>query len=230
MQLYGLNKLTLLDYPEHLACTVFTGTCNFRCPFCHNASLVTNIDEERISEEEFFSFLQKRQGIIEGVCVTGGEPTLQPDLKDFLKRIKDLDYSVKLDTNGYRPDVLEKLIDLKLIDYVAMDVKNCFEKYELTTGLVNINTDKILKSINLLKEGRVDYEFRTTIVKEYHSIDEFTKIGELIKGAKKYFLQCYQYRDSVREKTLNAMTKEELTSCLEKVKPYVVYAALREID
>ena len=191
MLIKGLQKLTLLDYPGKMACTVFTAGCNFRCPFCHNASLVTNIDEERISEDEFFSFLQKRQGIIEGVCVTGGEPTLQPDLKDFLKKIKDLGYSVKLDTNGYRPEVLKNVVNSGLVDYVAMDIKNSQAKYALTCGIENLDVAKINESVEFLMSGVVDYEFRTTIVKELHTEDDIQDIVSWIKDAKKYFLQGF---------------------------------------
>lgn len=191
MLIKGLQKLTLLDYPGKMACTVFTAGCNFRCPFCHNASLVTNIDEERISEEEFFSFLQKRKGIIEGVCVTGGEPTLQPDLKDFLKKIKDLGYSVKLDTNGYRPEALKDIVNSGLVDYVAMDIKNSQAKYALTCGLDNLDITKINESVEFLMSGAVDYEFRTTVVKELHTEDDIQDIVSWIKGAKKYFLQGF---------------------------------------
>lgn len=191
MLIKGLQKLTLLDYPGKMACTVFTAGCNFRCPFCHNASLVTNIDEERISEEEFFSFLQKRQGIIEGVCVTGGEPTLQPDLKDFLKKIKGLGYSVKLDTNGYRPEVLKDVVNSGLVDYVAMDIKNSQSKYALTVGLDSLDIDKINESVEFLMSGVVDYEFRTTVVKELHTEDDIQDIVSWIKDAKKYFLQGF---------------------------------------
>ncbi len=191
MLIKGLQKLTLLDYPGKMACTVFTAGCNFRCPFCHNASLVTNIDEERISEEEFFSFLQKRQGIIEGVCVTGGEPTLQPDLKEFLKKIKDLGYSVKLDTNGYRPEVLKDVVNSGLVDYVAMDIKNSQAKYASTCGLDNLDIAKINESVEFLMSGVVDYEFRTTVVKELHTEDDIQDIVSWIKGAKKYFLQGF---------------------------------------
>lgn len=230
MRICGLQKVTLLDFPGHVACTVFLGGCNFNCPFCYNASLIGSVDaEELMSSDEFFKYLNNRKGILDGVAITGGEPLLHKEVKEFIQRIKNLGFKVKLDTNGSFPKVLKNLIDEQLVDYVAMDIKNTLDKYCLTVGC-KINIEDIKESIQILINSNIDYEFRTTIVKEYHSIDEFTKIGELIKGAKKYFLQCYQYRDSVREKTLNAMTKEELTSCLEKVKPYVVYAALREID
>ena len=191
MLIKGLQKLTLLDYPGKMACTVFTAGCNFRCPFCHNASLVTDIDNERISEEEFFSFLQKRQGIIEGVCVTGGEPTLQPGLKDFLKKIKDMGYSVKLDTNGYRPEILKDVVQSGLVDYVAMDIKNSREKYALTCGLESMDMTKINESVEFLMSGVVDYEFRTTIVKELHNEDDIQDIVSWIGGAKKYYLQGF---------------------------------------
>ena len=191
MLIKGLQKLTLLDYPGKMACTVFTAGCNFRCPFCHNASLVTTIDDERISEDEFFSFLQKRQGILEGVCVTGGEPTLQPDLKTFLGKIKELGYSVKLDTNGYRPDVLKDVVNSGLVDYVAMDIKNSQAKYASTCGLDNLDVAKINESVEFLMGGVVDYEFRTTVVKELHTEDDIQDIVSWIKGAKKYFLQGF---------------------------------------
>jgi pyruvate formate lyase activating enzyme len=153
--------------------------------------LVTDIDNERISEEEFFSFLQKRQGIIEGVCVTGGEPTLQPGLKDFLKKIKDMGYSVKLDTNGYRPEILKDVVQSGLVDYVAMDIKNSREKYSLTCGLESMDMTKINESVEFLMSGVVDYEFRTTIVKELHNEDDIQDIVSWIKGAKKYYLQGF---------------------------------------
>lgn len=191
MLIKGLQKLTLLDYPGKMACTVFTAGCNFRCPFCHNASLVTDIDDDRISEDEFFSFLSKRQGIIEGVAITGGEPTLQPDLKDFLKKIKDMGYSIKLDTNGYRPQVLKDVVNNGLVDYVAMDIKNSKEKYALTCGLDNMDMAKIEESIEFLMNGKVDYEFRTTIVKELHNEDDIQDIVSWIKGAKRYYLQGF---------------------------------------
>ena len=230
MRICGLQKVTLLDFPGHVACTVFLGGCNFNCPFCYNASLIGSVDaEELMSSDEFFKYLNNRKGILDGVAITGGEPLLHKEVKEFIQKIKNLGFKVKLDTNGSFPKVLKDLIDEKLVDYVAMDIKNILDKYCLTVGC-KINIEDIKESIQILINSNIDYEFRTTIVKEYHSIDEFTKIGELIKGAKKYFLQCYQYRDSVREKTLNPMTKQELTLCLEKVKPYVEYAALREID
>ena len=182
MIIKGLAKLTLLDYPGKVACTVFTGGCNFRCPFCHNASLVTRPGEvASISEEEFFSFLAKRHGILEGVCVTGGEPMLMPDLEDFLERIKLFGYAVKLDTNGSFPDRLISIVRSGLVDKVAIDIKNSPESYSKTVGIDNYDLTPILKTVEYLKEGHVDYEFRTTVVKELHSSEEFESIGRWIE-------------------------------------------------
>ncbi len=229
MLIKGLQKLTLLDYPGKMACTVFTAGCNFRCPFCHNASLVTNIDEERISEEEFFNFLQKRQGIIDGVCVTGGEPTLQPDLKDFLKKIKDLGYSVKLDTNGYRPDVLKDVVNSGLVDYVAMDIKNSQPKYALTCGLESMDMAKINESVEFLMSGVVDYEFRTTIVKELHTEDDIQDIVSWIKGAKKYFLQGFTDSGDLICTGYSGYDKTELQKLLNIAKNHFETVELRGI-
>ena len=144
MEIHGIQKMTLLDYPEKVACTIFTARCNFRCPFCHNASLVTHVDAAAaISEEEVFSFLAKRQGILDGVCITGGEPLLQPDIEEFIRKVKELGYQVKLDTNGSFPDRLEHLIDEGLVDYVAMDLKNCRERYGETVGLAKLRISMV---------------------------------------------------------------------------------------
>lgn len=229
MLIKGLQKLTLLDYPGKMACTVFTAGCNFRCPFCHNASLVTNIDEERISEEEFFNFLQKRQGIIDGVCVTGGEPTLQPDLKEFLKKIKDLGYSVKLDTNGYRPDALKDVVNSGLVDYVAMDIKNSQSKYALTCGLESMDMTKINDSVEFLMSGVVDYEFRTTIVKEFHNEDDIQDIVSWIKGAKKYFLQGFTDSGDLICTGYSGYDKTELQKLLNIAKNHFETVELRGI-
>ncbi len=229
MLIKGLQKLTLLDYPGKMACTVFTAGCNFRCPFCHNASLVTNIDEERISEDEFLSFLQKRQGIIDGVCITGGEPTLQPDLKELLKKIKDLGYSVKLDTNGYRPEVLKDIVNSGLVDYVAMDIKNSQAKYALTVGLDSFDITKINESVEFLMSGVVDYEFRTTIVKELHTEDDIQDIVSWIKGAKKYFLQGFSDSGDLICSGYSGYDKTELQKLLNIAKNDLSVTELRGI-
>ncbi len=191
MIIKGLQKLTLLDYPEKTACTVFTGGCNFRCPFCHNASLVTKFNSDEISESDFFELLNKRKNVLQGVCITGGEPTLMPDLYEFIYKIKSLGYLVKLDSNGYRPEVIKSLVNDKLIDYIAMDIKNCEEKYSLTTGITDIDMSKIKESINFITNCGIDYEFRTTVVKELHTPTDIEAIGLLIKDAKKYYLQTF---------------------------------------
>ncbi len=192
MTIHGLNKTTLLDYPGRLAATLFTGGCNFRCPFCHNASLVLDPSSQpAIPDEEIFSFLEKRRGILEGVCITGGEPTLAPDLADYIKRIKDLGLPVKLDSNGYRPDVLASLIKDGLLDYVAMDIKNAPAKYGKTVGIADFDMGPILRSVDLIRNSGIPYEFRTTLVKEYHSEEDILAIGKWLTGVSAYFLQSF---------------------------------------
>lgn len=200
MVIHGLSKLTLLDYPEHLACTVFTGACNFRCPYCHNASLVLEPHKcPQIPEDEFFDFLDSRKGKLEGVCITGGEPTLQKDLGDFIEKIRQKDFLVKLDSNGYRPDILWDLIRADLVNMIAMDVKNSKEKYAMTIGLPPevFNIDEIDRSIMMLKTTGVKHEFRTTVVRELHDISDIEKIAKWIEGDSPYFLQAYRESEDV---------------------------------
>lgn len=186
----------MVDFDGKIACTVFTGGCNFRCPFCHNAPLVVgNLKSQQIDESEVFDYLQKRKGLVDAVCVTGGEPTLQPDLCDFLAKVRSMGYATKLDTNGLRPDVLKAVLDDKLVDYVAMDVKNSPEKYAHTVGVQNVDMSKILNSIQLLKDSGIDFEFRTTLIKEFHTSDDVQKIAYLVSGAPRYFLQKYNDND-----------------------------------
>ncbi len=194
MLIAGLQKLTLLDYPGKTACTLFTPGCNFRCPFCHNAALVTRRVEDSVSEEEFFTFLSKRRGILDGVCITGGEPTLQKDLIHFTEKIREMGFLIKLDTNGYRPDVLGEILDKKLADYVAMDLKASPEKYSLATGINDLDFSLILNSIELLQKSGVPHEFRTTVTEELHSEEDFTEILSLFSPDTPYFLQ--QFKDS----------------------------------
>ena len=227
MYIKGLQKLTLLDYPDKMACTVFTAGCNFKCPFCHNASLVFNRDDNRISEQKFFDFLSKRVGVIDGVCITGGEPTLQTDIVQFIKKIKELGFLVKLDTNGYRPDMLKFLVDNKLIDYVAMDIKNCKEKYPLTSGVENIEVSFIEQSVEYLLADNVDYEFRTTVVKEYHTLDDMIKIGEWIKGAKKYYLQAFVDSGDLICDGLSSYDKNDIQNLLNMIKPRIPSTKIR---
>ena len=230
MQIHGFNKTTLLDFPGHLASTVFTGGCNMRCPYCQNADLVLNpMSQPLISEEVVFDHIKKRKGIIEGVCITGGEPTLQKDLEDFIKRLKELGVMVKLDSNGYRPEVLKRLMENGLLDYVAMDIKSSLDEYHIVSG-VNLDTSLIKESIDLLKNGPIDYEFRTTVVKELHSKETFEKIGELLSGAKQYFLQGYIDSERVIERRFSSYTKEELEGFVTILKKTIKNVSIRGVD
>ncbi|MBQ7861513.1 MAG: anaerobic ribonucleoside-triphosphate reductase activating protein [Clostridia bacterium] len=194
MLIAGLQKLTLLDYPGKTACTVFTPGCNFRCPFCHNALLVTQTVKDLVSEQEFFSFLSKRKGILDGVCITGGEPTLQKDLIPFIKKIRDMGFLIKLDTNGYKPDILKQILDNGLVDYIAMDIKASPEKYPATTDMKDFDFSLILNSIELLEKSSLPHEFRTTVTEDFHSEQDFFEILRLFSNDTPYFLQ--QFRDS----------------------------------
>ncbi|MGM9873471.1 MAG: anaerobic ribonucleoside-triphosphate reductase activating protein [Bacilli bacterium] len=213
MNIYGLEKMSLLDYDNKICATLFTCGCNFKCPFCHNSSLV-NIDKSisPLNNEEIFSFLKRRVGTLDAVTITGGEPTLNNDLIDFIKQIKELGYLIKLDTNGTNPEMIKYLLKNKLIDYVAMDIKNSFDKYPLTAGSNNINLDNIKKSINFLINSNYDYEFRTTVVKEFHTKEDFIKINEMIKGAKKYRLQKFVDNKYCIKKGLHEIPLEEIQS------------------
>ncbi len=219
MRIATFQKLTLIDYPGKLATTVFTVGCNFRCPFCHNPELVissrfTVHGDDRI-EKDFFNFLKKRKGMLEGVCITGGEPTIQPDITDFIDKIKKLGYLVKLDSNGARPDILKKIIDKKNVDFISMDIKSSQENYDKLAG-VKVDLERINLSINLIKSSRIDYEFRTTTVPGMHTEKDFEKIAEWMKGAKKYCLQ--EYRDiKILEPKLKKVTRGK-TLDLEKIK------------
>lgn len=194
MLIAGLQKLTLLDYPGKTACTLFTPGCNFRCPFCHNALLVTSPVNDFISAQEFFGFLSKRKGILDGVCITGGEPTLQKDLIPFMKKIKETGFLIKLDTNGYRPDVLGDVLREELADYVAMDIKASPEKYAVTTGIKELDFSPIINSIELLEKSGIPHEFRTTVTEDFHTEEDFEKILSLFSESTPYYLQ--QFRDS----------------------------------
>lgn len=211
MRINGLQKMTLLDYPEKVACTVFLGGCNFRCPFCHNGNLVLHPEREpEIPKEELFSFLEKRAGLLDGVCVTGGEPTLHAELPEFLSRIKALGYEVKLDTNGYRPEVLKRVVMDGLVDYVAMDIKNAPKRYAETAGWPGLDLMKINESVEYLRSGAVPYEFRTTVMRELHTKAEFAAIGRWLAGAKRYYLQTYKESESVIQPGFHAYAAEQL--------------------
>ncbi len=224
----GFQKLTLLDYPGKVSCTVFTKGCNFLCPFCHNSFLVNHIEKaEEISSEEIIEYLKKRFGVLEGVCITGGEPLLHKDLEGFLKKVKEMGYSIKLDTNGSFPERLKDFVNKGLIDYVAMDIKNSFEKYEKTAGWKKEDLSKISESIDFLINGDIDYEFRTTVVKEFHTTEDIEKIAEKIKGAKKYFLQNFIDSGNVIEENLHPVSKEELQKMKEIAQKTIENAMIR---
>ena len=232
MRIAGLQKLSLLDFPGHVSCTVFTGGCNFRCPFCHNASLVLpeQLADEPDREREVLAFLKKRQGLLDGVAITGGEPTLQKDLPDMARRIRELGYDIKLDTNGLHPDVLGRMIREGLVQYVAMDIKNSPERYAQTAGLQKIDLSPIRESAAMLMEGSTEYEFRTTVVTELHDDDSFTGIGEWIRGARKYYLQKFTDRETVPFEGLHAPTREQMKHWADVIRPYVPAVELRGVD
>lgn len=211
MKICGFNKTTLLDYPGRVASTIFLGSCNFRCPFCQNSPLVVDPGQQpEISPEEILAFLKKRKGILDGVCVSGGEPTLAEDLPDFLKKIKELEYEIKLDTNGSRPYVVKSLVKDGLIDMVAMDIKASPDNYPSLCGLRYPDMDSINETVQFLMSGSVDYEFRTTVVKELHSEKDFREIGQWLKGAKAYYLQAYRDSEEVLQPGFSSYSLKEL--------------------
>ena len=224
----GFQKLTLLDYPGKVACILFTNGCNFRCPFCHNASLVRAQDGADISDAEVLEFLKKRQGILEGVCISGGEPLIHNELKDFIREVKKLGYPVKLDTNGSFPQKLRELIGEGLVDYVAMDVKNSFEKYNETTG-INADIDSVKESIEILINGNIDYEFRTPLVSGFHTPKDMQSIGEMIKGTKKYYLQNFADSGDILCPGLAPLGEEEMELMKKTAEKYVSVTQIRGI-
>jgi pyruvate formate lyase activating enzyme len=230
MLITGLQKLTLLDYPQKVAATVFTPGCNFCCPFCHNAPLVLDPHNAPIiPEEEVLMFLESRKGLLDGVCISGGEPLMQDGIVDFIMKVKRLGFMVKVDTNGSYFDRLEELIDNKLVDYIAMDIKNSPEKYEATSSATPDMMDDIKKSVGFLLEGKVDYEFRTTVVKEFHDEDDFLDIGRWIEGAKTYVLQNFEDSDNVIQSGLSSVGSEKLRKFADIVRPFVCSVQIRGI-
>lgn len=227
MEIYGLLKLTLLDYPEKLACTVFTGGCNFRCPFCHNGELAEASERGEISEKDFFAFLEKRRGILDGVCISGGEPLLCGDVAEFAERVHSMGFSVKLDTNGYMPKRLREFVEGGFCDYIAMDIKNSLSKYAPTAGIREADTDRILESIEYIKDCGKEHEFRTTVVREFHTADDIRDITRLIEGENRYFLQPYKASDNVIQKGLHGFSDKELGELLDVAKEYVPSARIR---
>lgn len=230
MKFYGMQKMTLLDYPGYVACTLFTGGCNFRCPFCHNALLVLDLDENyTIPEEEVLAFLKKRQGLLDGVCVTGGEPLINKDIGDFLSKVKELGFKIKLDTNGTNPALLKELVSQNLVDYVAVDIKNSPEKYAETVGLKSFDMSTINETVNFLMNGCVDYEFRTTVTQQFHTEKSMEEAARFIRGAKRYFLQNFVDSGNLIGSGITGQSKEEMEKLLAVVKKYVPDSCLRGI-
>ena len=225
MIIAGLQKTTLLDYPGKVACTVFLPGCNFACPFCQNWEIVTGKGED-IAEDKVLGFLRKRRGILDGVCVTGGEPLVSKDVHDFLSKIKELGYSVKLDTNGSFPDKLISLVEDGLVDTVAMDVKNSPSMYAATAGCA-VDMQAVSESITFLLGGRVDYELRTTVTDELHDENSMTELAQWIKGAKRYFIQNFKDSDAVRFSNLSPCDKDKLQRLKEAALPYVPSTKIR---
>lgn len=240
MRIEGLQKLTLLDYPEKVACTIFTGGCNFRCPFCHNASLVIGergkiipIESQKngeFTEAEILQFLRKRQGILDGVCITGGEPLLQKDLEAFIQKVKELGFLVKLDTNGSFPEKLKNLVEKELVDYVAMDIKNSLASYGKTIGIEKYDTAPVEESAAFLMEGRIPYEFRTTVTKELHTEEDMYRIGEWIQGAEHYYLQQFVDSGDIIQRGLHACSAEIMKKWVDILRNKVPEVQLRGVE
>lgn len=221
MHIGGLQKLAMVDYPGKLAATIFTAGCNLRCPFCHNAPLVTHTEQaETLREAEVLSFLSSRKGLLDGVVLSGGEPLMQPGVAEFLRAVHTLGFPVKLDTNGCYPDLLAALIEEKLVDYVAMDIKNCLPKYPLTVGLRDFDAAPIEESVALLRRGRVDYEFRTTAVREFHTAADFLAIAHWLEGAPRYFLQNFVDSGNLVGTGLHGFEPPELQTFSAAVQPF----------
>ena len=228
----GLQKVTLLDYPGKAAAAVFTGGCNFKCPFCHNKELVFLPDNyEFFPAERVLEYLEKRRGLLDGVCISGGEPLIQDGLEEFIEAIREMGYLVKLDTNGYYPEKLEEIVHAGLVDYVAMDLKNTSEKYAETAGLNPevFQIDRIEKSIEFLMHGNVEYEFRTTVVRELHTKEDLQAMAKRIQGARHYYLQQYQDSGSVIQPGWTAYDADEMAGLLAAVKAFVPDAELRGV-
>ena len=227
MKIYGLQKMTLLDFPGRVACTVFLGGCDMRCPFCHNSELADGSAPPVMEDAELLSFLEKRRGLLDGVAVTGGEPLLREETLDLLRKIRTMGYPVKLDTNGTHPDRLRRAIGEGLVQYVAMDIKNSPERYAETAGVKRFDLAPVRESVSLLLEGRADYEFRTTVTAELHDDESFRGIGPWIRGAGKYFLQRFTDRETVPFEGFHAPEETALLRWAEMMRPYAARVEIR---
>ena len=231
MNIYGYQKTTLLDYPGHVAATIFTGGCNFRCPFCHNTDLLLQGNlHSLVSEDEIFSFLNKRKKVLSGICITGGEPTLQSDLLFFLTKVRALGFKIKLDTNGYCPDVLSSLLEHHLLDYIAMDIKSGFSNYNKVCGKSNLNINTIQESISIIENAGIDYEFRTTVVKELHSEHDFYEIATMISPKSNYYIQSFMDSGNILTPGLSPCDTDTLNHYLSIVKEKIPLSFLRGIE
>ncbi|MBQ6312676.1 MAG: anaerobic ribonucleoside-triphosphate reductase activating protein [Lachnospiraceae bacterium] len=229
MIIHGLQKMTLLDFPGQVACTVFLGGCEFRCPFCHNADLLDMSAPGIMDDDELLEFLKKRKGLLDGVAFTGGEPLLRKDLPELLVRVRDIGYKIKVDTNGDHPDLLKEIVQAGLADYIAMDVKNSPARYAETIGRETFDTAPVDESIQFLLSGQVRYEFRTTVVKQFHDEASFEAIAQWIDGADRYELQGFVDRDTVPFAGLEACSREEMEHFADIVRPYVKTVELRGV-
>ena len=229
MIIHGLQKMTLLDFPGQVACTVFLGGCEFRCPFCHNADLLDMSAPGIMNDDELLEFLKKRKGLLDGVAFTGGEPLLRKDLPELLVRVRDIGYKIKVDTNGDHPDLLKEIVQAGLADYIAMDVKNSPARYAETIGWETFDTAPVDESIQFLLSGQVRYEFRTTVVKQFHDEASFEAIAQWIDGADRYELQGFVDRDTVPFAGLEACSREEMEHFADIVRPYVKTVELRGV-
>ena len=233
MTISGLQKMTLLDFPGKVACTVFLQGCNYRCPFCHNSELLEGPGDPVMSREELLAFLKKRVGLLDGVCISGGEPTLTPGLKDLMQEIKAMGYAIKLDTNGSRPAVLKDLVASDLVDYVAMDIKNAPSRYPQTCGVSRLDLAAIEESIAFLVSGPVDSEFRTTVVSPLHDVSSMEEMGRWLhntaggKPIEKLFLQPFVDRDTVAFSGLSTPESTQIQAFAELLKPFVLQVSVR---
>ena len=231
MDFSGWEKLSLLDFDDNLTTTLFTAGCNFRCPFCHNSSLVLDpAHSPRIAWSEIMDYLRQRKSVLDAVCVTGGEPTLMPDLESKLRDIKSLGYIIKLDSNGSNPNLLKRLVALGLVDYIAMDIKNSPAKYPMTVGTLDVKMDDIKTSVAFLIGGSLPYEFRTTAIEEYHTLEDFEAIGKWLAGAKRYYIQRYIDSENCISHGLTMLSKEKALEAKAILDKYVTFAALRGYD
>lgn len=231
MYLCGLQKLAMVDYPGKLAATVFTGGCNLRCPFCHNALLVTRLDETpELTEAAVLSFLASRKNLLDGVVLSGGEPLLQPDAADFLRKVRQMGFAVKLDTNGFFPERLAAILEKGLVDYVAMDIKNTLEKYPLTCGIPGLDTAPVAESVKLLRRSGVDFEFRTTLVREFHTREDLLSIGRWLEGSPRYVLQAFVDSGNLVGSGCSAFSPQEMRDFLPLLQPFFQEVSLRGVD